>query len=363
MRKFLSAWLIWIILAMFAVAIVVAYVPMTKSAEQAAIADLTALIDAAFAKMDAAGEDVKLVEEASRATAMSKARAVTRFIEHDDALLNTDALQALCAQLGMERVDVADYEGTLVASSDAARVGAMLFTDARYDWMQRAVADPAEEVSQLDAADASLVYACVPRTDTDGAGCVLVACRDEAAAMLVRLASPERVMADMSFIKDAVVIDQSDAPDGAVTDGGVLSVKKTVDGRSVVAMRALSTVYTVRNVVVFVCTIVALIAVAAAILMRIAEAREQAPEAAMRALTAGGEDAYDDDAEPYGDEEAYDEQDYDGETADAPAPLFYDELENLYPDGETADDDEYPYDDDDAEAEQPAPPPRRMRKK
>ena len=153
MVRFLRKWLVPLLAALLLIGIAIAFIPFSQQMEKRAQSELTLLMDRAFARIKASEELADPVIAAEEENLLSKAKAVSRFLTHDDALLAGDALTALCEQLSIDRIDVANAEGTLIASSDAASIGTALGTQDAYKWTMKAADDPTAELTQQDATD------------------------------------------------------------------------------------------------------------------------------------------------------------------------------------------------------------------
>ena len=177
-------------------------------------------------------------------------------MEHDDTLLATDALSALCSQLVIGQIDVANAEGTLIASSDATRIGLNLGAEVGFDWVMGAVEDPTAELLKTAENDRSILYCCLPRADIEGF--VLLTSDDTAVDDALALSSVDALIADLPYGGDLLFQAAPGGADGFFTDSGALCLRKTTDDVTLIAARQNSVVYNARNV--------ALIAVAALLL-------------------------------------------------------------------------------------------------
>ena len=254
--RFLRKWLIPIIAGVMFLCLIAAFLPLSAREEARAKKDLTQLMDTAFQRIEASQSAADPVVAAEQASLLSKARAVTRFLEHDDTLLATDALAALCSQLTIGQIDVANAEGTLVASSDAARIGHKLGAEADFDWVMGAVEDPTAELLKTAKDDRSILYCCLPRADIEGF--VLLTSDDTIVDDALALSSVEALIADLPYGGDLLFQAEPGGADGFFTDSGSLCLRKTADGVTLIAARENSVIYNARNV--------ALIAVAAILL-------------------------------------------------------------------------------------------------
>ncbi|MEN6635890.1 MAG: hypothetical protein ABFC56_08575, partial [Clostridiaceae bacterium] len=113
MVRFLRRWLVPLLAGLLLIGIVIAFVPFSRQMENRAKTELTLLMDRAFARISAGDQITDPMVEAEKESLLSKAVAVSRFLTHDDTLLASDALAALCEQLSIDRIDVANAEGTL----------------------------------------------------------------------------------------------------------------------------------------------------------------------------------------------------------------------------------------------------------
>ncbi len=125
-------------------------------------------------------------EQGARGNAFSGARRYA---------LATDALAAFCTQLTIGQIDVANAEGTLIASSDAARIGLNLGAEAGFDWVMGAVEDPTAELLQTAENDRSILYCCLPRADIEGF--VLLTSDDTIVDNALALSSVDALIADL----------------------------------------------------------------------------------------------------------------------------------------------------------------------
>jgi len=236
--------------------LIAAFFPLSAREETRAKDDLTQLMNTAFARIEASQSAADPVVASEQASLLSKARAVTRFLEHDDTLLATDALSALCSQLTIGQIDVANAEGTLIASSDATRIGLNLGTEAGFDWVMGAVEDPTAELLKTAENDRSILYCCLPRADIEGF--VLLTSDDTAVDDALALSSVDALIADLPYGGDLLFQAEPGGADGFFTDSGALCLRKTADDVTLIAARENSVVYNARNV--------ALVAVAAILL-------------------------------------------------------------------------------------------------
>ncbi|MEN6419549.1 MAG: hypothetical protein ABFC73_11590 [Clostridiaceae bacterium] len=254
--RFLRKWLIPIIAGVMLLCLIAAFFPLSAREETRAKDDLTQLMNTAFARIEAAQSAADPVVAAEQAALLSKARAVTRFLEHDDTLLATAALAAFCTQLTMGQIDVANAEGTLIASSDAARIGLNLGAEAGFDWVMGAVEDPTTELLKTDENDRSILYCCLPRADIEGF--VLLTSDDTIVDNALALSGVDALIADLPYGGDLLFQAESGGADGFFADSGSLCLRKTANGVTLIAARENAVVYNARNI--------ALVAVAALLL-------------------------------------------------------------------------------------------------
>jgi len=220
-------------------------ISMTRSGEAKAKAELTALADAGFARMAAQTRSAEPIAATARDNLTSKAAAVARFLAHDDALLDTDALLVFCAQLDIDRIDVADAQGALIASSDASRIGLALAAQDGFDWTSGVLDDPTLQLSQVDETNPSLVYACVPRTDIEGF--VLAARDDPAIRAALAVVQAGFNADDLAAGGDLLFRADTEGEDGFFYEAGSLCLRKTKDGVALIAARPTASVFAERN--------------------------------------------------------------------------------------------------------------------
>lgn len=221
----------------------IAFLPLTQREETNAKNDLSELTDAAFERIAASQASAEPVTEAEEAALTQKARAVARFLAHDDALLAGDALRALCAQLAIDRIDVADDQGAVIASSDDARVGLALGEAEGFAWTMDALND--SELSQADETDASVLYCSVPRTDIEGF--VFLTRDDPFVEQALSAETSESLIADMAYGGDLLFVAEPGGEDGFFYDSGSLCLRSTVNGVTLIAARENSVIYETRN--------------------------------------------------------------------------------------------------------------------
>ncbi len=245
MVRFLRKWLVPLLAGVMLLGIAAAFVPFSRQMETRAKAELTLLMDRAFARIAANDRMAEPMIEAEEESLLSKAVAVARFLEHDDALLAGDALSALCEQLRIDRIDVADIEGKLVASSDTARIGLALGDETDFAWAMAAADDPSAALTQADKTDVSVLYACVGRSDIEGF--VLLTRNDTHVASALMRSDAESLTSDLPYGGDILFPAEQGGVDGFFYESGNLCLRRTEDGVSMIAARPTTEVYAVRN--------------------------------------------------------------------------------------------------------------------
>ena len=110
MVRFLRKWLVPLLAVLMLIGIAIAFVPFSRQMETRAKSELTLLMDRAFARITAASEQADPMIDAEKESLLSKGAAVSRILTHDDALLASDALKALCEQLSVDRIDIANVQ-------------------------------------------------------------------------------------------------------------------------------------------------------------------------------------------------------------------------------------------------------------
>lgn len=243
--RFLQKWLVPILAAFMLIGLAVAFVPLSARENAEARSDLTELANAAFARIAAVKTEAEPVAAAEEGNLVSKTRAVARFLEYDDALLATDALSALCEQLSVDRIDVADAQGALIASSDATRIGLALGTDAAFTWTMDALSDPAAVISRADETDQSVLYCCLPRVDIEGF--ILLTLDDPYMDDALARSSVDALITDLPYGGDLLFQAETGGADGFFTDSGNLCYRSTSDGVTLIAARANTRIYDARN--------------------------------------------------------------------------------------------------------------------
>ncbi len=244
MVRFMRKWLVPLLAVLLLIGVAIAFVPFSRQMETRAKTELTLLMDRAFARIAAGDQLVDPIVEAEEESLLSKAVAVSRFLTHDDSLLASDALAALCEQLSIDRIDVADADGTLIASSSAANVGTALGMQEAYAWAMAAAEDPTAQLTQQDATDESLLYACVGRSDIEG---FILLTRDDAhVESVLMLSNPESITSDLPYGGD-VLFTAEKGDDGFFYEANNLCLRRTQDGVTMIAARPSSEVFAVRN--------------------------------------------------------------------------------------------------------------------
>ncbi|MEZ4508965.1 MAG: hypothetical protein R2912_06715 [Eubacteriales bacterium] len=253
MIRFLRLWLVPILALLMLAGIAVAFVPLTQRAEERAETELTQLVEKAFARIEGEELEADPAIAAQKENLLSKAAAVARFLAHDDTLLDSDALLALCDQLSADRIDVADAEGTLIASSDDSRIGLPLGAQDAFVWTLDAAADPSAALAQTDEATPEVLYACVPRQDIDGF--VLLTKEDSYIASALVSASVESLVSDLPYGEDMLFESDAAGADGFFREAGNLCLRRTLNGVTLIAARPLTAVFAVRNAVLLAFTV------------------------------------------------------------------------------------------------------------
>ena len=244
MVRFMRKWLVPLLAVLLLIGVAIAFVPFSRQMETRAKSELTLLMDRAFARIAAGDQLVDPIVEAEEESLVSKAVAVSRFLTHDDSLLASDALAALCEQLSIDRIDVADADGTLIASSSAASVGTALGTQDAYAWTMVAAEDPTAQLTQQDATDESILYACVGRSDIEGF--ILLTRNDAHVESVLMLSNPESITSDLPYGGD-VLFTAEKGDDGFFYEANNLCLRRTQDGVTMIAARPSSEVFAVRN--------------------------------------------------------------------------------------------------------------------
>ena len=244
MVRFLRKWLVPILAGLLLIGIAIAFVPFSRQMETRAKTELTLLMDRAFARMEAEDQLADPMIAAEEENLLSKAIAVSRFLTHDDTLLASDALAALCQQLSIDRIDVANLEGALIASSDATSIGTTIGTQEAFLWTMAAADDATATLSQQDATDPSILYACVGRSDIEGF--VLLTRSDAHVKSALALASADSVTSDMPYGGDVLFSAEAGA-DGFFYESGNLCLRRTQGDVTLIAARPTTEVYTVRT--------------------------------------------------------------------------------------------------------------------
>ena len=234
MVRFLRSWLVPILAGLLLIGIALAFIPFSRQMETRAKTELTLLMDRAFARIDAEDRLAEPMIAAEEENLLSKAVAVSRFLTHDDTLLASDALTALCQQLSIDRIDVANLEGTLIASSDAASIGTAIGTQEAFLWTMAAADDPTATLTQQDKTDLNVLYACVGRSDIEGF--VLLTRSDAHVKSALALAGAESVTSDMPYGGDVLFPAEAGA-DGFFYESGNLCLRRTQGDVTLIAAR------------------------------------------------------------------------------------------------------------------------------
>lgn len=245
MIRFLRSWLIPILVLMMVLGIAIAFVPLTKQSRARAESELALIMDRAVARIGTSAHQADPVIAAEEQNLLNKANAVERFLEHDDALLASDALLALCEQLSVDRIDVANIDGAIIASSDTTRLNLQLGTDEAFTWAMEAANNAEAALTQTDATTPSILYACVGRSDIEGF--VLLTRDDPFVADAIAKSSAEAQIADLTYGGDLLFVAQTGGEDGIFKESGNLCLRRTTDGITLIAARPLSEVFAVRN--------------------------------------------------------------------------------------------------------------------
>lgn len=245
MIRFLRSWLVPILVLMMVLGIAAAFVPLTKQSSARAESELSLIMDRAMARIGTSAHQAEPVIAAEEQNLLNKANAVERFLEHDDALLATDALLALCEQLSVDRIDVANIEGVIIASSDATRINLQLGAEEAFTWTMEAANNAEAALTQTDATTPSMLYACVGRSDIEGF--VLLTRDDPFVADAIAKSGAEAQIADLTYGGDLLFVAQVGGEDGFFKESGNLCLRRTADGITLIAARPLTEVYAVRN--------------------------------------------------------------------------------------------------------------------
>ena len=245
MIRFLRKWLVPLLAALLLIGIAIAFIPLSRQMEARAKTELTLLMDRAFARIDASEKQADPMIAAEQESLLSKAKAVSRFLTHDDTLLASDALSALCEQLSIDRIDVANIEGTLIASSDTASIGKTLGTEEAFTWTMKAADDATAELTQQDLTDPATIYACVGRSDIEGY--VLLTRQDLFVKNALALSGAENLTSDMPYGGDVLFQATEGGADGFFSESGNLCLRRTQGDVTLIAARPTSEVYSVRS--------------------------------------------------------------------------------------------------------------------
>ncbi len=245
MVRFLRKWLVPILAALLLIGIAIAFIPFSRQMETRAKTELTLLMDRAFARIEANEKLALPMITAEEESLLSKAKAVSRFLTHDDTLLESDALAALCEQLSIDRIDVANVEGTLIASSDAVVIGTTLGTQEAFAWTMAAADDASAALTQQDKTDPGKLYACVGRSDIEGF--VLLTRADAHVQNALMLSSGDTITSDLPYGGDVLFTATSGGADGFFYESGNLCLRKTQGDVTLIAARPTTEVYAVRT--------------------------------------------------------------------------------------------------------------------
>lgn len=245
MVRFLRKWLVPLLAGLLLIGIATAFIPFSRQMEARAKSELTLLMDRAFARLEAGDQLADPMIAAQEENLLSKAMAVSRFLTHDDALLASDALAALCEQLSIDRIDVANVEGTLTASSDETRVGIPLGLQEAFAWTLEAADDASVKLKQQDVSDPTILYACVGRSDIEGF--VLLTRTDENVRDALALSSAESITSDMPYGGDVLFSATKAGADGFFYESGNLCLRKTQGSMTLIAARPMTEVFAVRS--------------------------------------------------------------------------------------------------------------------
>lgn len=245
MVRFLRKWLVLLLAGLLLIGIAIAFIPFSRQMENRAESELTLLMDRAFARIEADDKLADPMIAAQEENLLSKAVAVARFLTHDDTLLATDALTALCSQLSIDRIDVANAEGNVIASSDAATIGTPLASREEFQWAMAAKDDPTAALTQQDATDPSILYACVGRSDIEGF--VLLMRSDAHVKSALALAGADTITSDMPYGGDVIFPAAEAGADGFFYDSGNLCLRKTQGDVTLIAARPTTEVFAVRS--------------------------------------------------------------------------------------------------------------------
>jgi len=245
MVRFLRNWLVWILAGMMLVGVAIAFIPLSKREETRATNELSQLLDRAYRAMDEGKAYADPVVEAEEENLINKAHAIVRFLEHDDTLLAADALAAFCEQLEIDRIDVANLQGELIASSDASRIGLALGADKAFAWTMEAADDPAAALKHTDENDRSLLYACAGRTEIDGF--VLLTRDDPFVDAALEKFGTDALLGELPYNGDLVFEAAAGEADGSFYDKGSLCLRRTQDGVTLIAARSTGDVFRMRN--------------------------------------------------------------------------------------------------------------------
>jgi hypothetical protein len=290
MVSFMRKWLVPMLAALLFIGIAITFIPFSRQMETRAETELTLLMDRAFARVAASEKLADPMIAAQEESLLSKAHAVSRFLTHDDALLQSDALAAMCAQLFIDRIDVANLEGTLIASSDAAMIGTALGTQEAFAWTMTAADDASAALAQQDETDPAKLYACVGRSDIEGF--VLLTRADTHVQNALMLSDADSVTADLPYGGDVLFVANKSGTDGFFYESGNLCLRRTQGEVTMIAARPTTEVFAVRNAAILAfCACIACIMICgiAAYLLRLEPVSSEAEDEQAAALDAARE--------------------------------------------------------------------------
>jgi hypothetical protein len=247
MVRFMRKWLVPLLAGLLLIGVGCVFVPLSRQLQTRAETELTLLMDRAFAQIEEADRLAEPMIAAQTEGLLSKAAAVSRFLTHDDTLLASDALSALCEQLAIDRIDVADNEGTLVASSEAARIGLTLGAQEAFAWTMAAADDEAAALVQQDSIDPSVIYACIGRTDIEGF--VLLSRDDPHVESALMLSDAEPATSDIAYGGDIIFPAEAGA-EGFFFESGSLCLRRAQNDITLIAARPTMEVFAVRSVAI-----------------------------------------------------------------------------------------------------------------
>ena len=244
MVGFLRKWLVLLLAGLLLLGIAIAFIPFSRQMESRAESELTLLMDRAFARIEAGDSLADPMIAAQEENLLSKAVAVSRFLTHDDSLLASDALTALCEQLSIDTIDVANIEGIVTASSDTVRIGIPLGEQPEFAWTMTAADDATAQLVQQDESNPMVLYACVGRSDIEGF--VLLTREDTNVRDALALSGAESITSDMPYGGDVLFPAEAGA-DGFFYESGSLCLRQTKGDVTLIAARPTAEVYAVRT--------------------------------------------------------------------------------------------------------------------